>query len=71
MYSSGHDPEAGHSICMGFTGILTVLFLVSLYILLYKRRRQNRLDLPVLAVSCVMYLLALLVNAQTPMVMYV
>jgi len=43
-----------------FFGILTVLFLVSLYILLYKRRQQNRLDMPVLAVSCVMYILALL-----------
>lgn len=71
MYSSDHDPEIGQLICMGFAGILTVLFLVSLYILLYKRRRQNHLDLPVLAVSCVMYLLALLVNAQTPMMVYV
>lgn len=67
MHFSEHGLKADHLICVSLTGILTVLFLVSLYILLYKRRRQNHLDLPVLAVSCVMYLLALLVNVQTSM----
>lgn len=46
-------------------GILAILYLASVYILIYKRRRSQGLQKPILAVSTIMFVMGLLVSLRT------